>query len=575
MENKPKYRRSTRHLSHQARDLSEVTSEDVFSNSVSADEADETRLFTLKPEIPEEQGISRFSNESASGSSDYDMDYRFERPTRGEKKGVHTARARGGVSVSSYGFLLFVSILVSFSFYSFPFFMRLSDSRAQSTALYSGFAMSHHAMPYNNFYASDGPLFYLANQIGALGGTSLLFWIFEILALFFSSVFILKTVASVTETENQKVASVVASFAILAIAGISMGGESGIILGLPFALYGVRLLTDYMADSKRHRDEAFILYGIAGAAASLFAPIFLSIWVIGFLALIGCNIRWQLMARGFYQFLASLFGFLLIYAVVGYYTLSAGIFTAVLEQAVIVPFRHFLFNTTGFVHLGMTLGLLLLYGLITSWLTGFRFVGLSTHKIWTSTLLILSALVMAVSAFRADFVTADALAALPLLFIFSGMRLAERADSEIIETRRGTVGLFLRHTLALPVFGLLFLLAFPVANTIFHANLFASEKSAASYVKENTSASQEVFVFGADENINLLSKRTSSLDYPPSYMPKENQLAFDTHISEATAKLIVVEKGKTQPASLKAILKTGYTQTSFKDNNFTIYAKKK
>lgn len=472
-----------------------------------------------------------------------------------------TKKAKNG---SYYWVLLVVSLLASLTFYSFPLFHHLPTGAA-SLNLYSGFAMNHGLTPYNDFFGSAGPVFYLINRIGFLGGSTWILWLLEILTLFLSGLFAFKIVLS--SVDNQKISAIVASFTILAMAGITMGGNNSVMFAMPFALYGVYVLNDYFMQPGGARDEIFILYAAAGAVASLIFPLFFALWIFGFVALLIINIREHLIGRGFYQFLAGLFGFLVVYAVVGYYTLVTQIFYPAIEQAFVLPFSHLRFTGASAVNLLLALVLLLIFGLLVAWIQGLRFAFVSQHKVWSMFLVLLALVLLVIVSLSSDFVLADTLVVLPFVFMFSGIQMANRD----IQTTSSALGNYLRVNLALPIVGILFLVLYPFYATMTSQTQNANDKAVASYVKSNTKASDQVFVATNDSNINLLSKRVSKLSLVPANYPKSYQESFDTLISAGKEKLIVLQKGKSIPASLKTELSQSYHLSKTINGSYEIY----
>ncbi|MDR0199544.1 MAG: hypothetical protein LBI43_03090 [Streptococcaceae bacterium] len=505
--------------------------------------------------------------ESEASLDDYDENYRFD-PKKLHPRMEERSSTRGNAPFYLPFFVL--SVLVSLTYYSFPLTHRLATGITAQN-LYAGFAMNHGVTPYNDFSASAGPLFYLIARVGNLGGTTTILWLIELGALFLTGLFAYKALASAVS--DNRLAAVCAGFTILATGILSLGGANPAMIALPFALYGVAQITRYLTDDEAKRDETFILYGMAGAAASLLSPIFLLLWVIAFFAFLTYNLREGLLGRGFYQFLASLFGFLIIYALVGYYTLTAQIFFPTITQAVVIPFTHLGLTGSSLPNFAIALGLLLLSGLLLSWLFGFRVMRAGEHAAWYGALVVFSLLVLVITALRRDFTPADALVILPFVFLFSGLRLSEEGREERLATA-SLVSNYLRGHLFLPLLGVLLLTASPMLINSLNKNYFASEHAVASYVAAHTSAKEQVLVAANDDNINLLSRRVSSLSLPPSYYPKTEQQIFDTQISNPSAKYIVIQKSKTIPKSLKTELKQSYKTVSFTNSEFSIYEKK-
>ena len=90
------------------------------------------------------------------------------------------------------------------------------------------------------------------------------------------------------------------AFYLLNVA-LGFGGLYPIQFAMPFVMVSLWFLTKYFADIIK--DEAFILYGFAGAAAMLLEPRTLVFWALSFLTIIVFNLKQRHFARGFYQLL--------------------------------------------------------------------------------------------------------------------------------------------------------------------------------------------------------------------------------------------------------------------------------
>ncbi|GAB2027243.1 hypothetical protein [Lactovum odontotermitis] len=559
------YRRSMRHTKKN------------FHTIASKAEEDDSREYDENYRFDREKLSRSYRRSNLGKEDDFEEDYSED----GDKYGKYDsyeeeespAFVRSSFFANSFSHLqlLILSVLLSLSFYSFPLFNRVATGSA-AVSLYSGFAMNHGVTPYNEFFGSSGPLFYFVNQIGAATGSTLILWLCEVIALWASGIAAFDILQEMLR--NKVLSTVIGAAAILAIAGISMGGDQAIIFALPFAFYGVRVLNRYFMDDEAVRDEVFILFGIAGALASLFFPLFLVIWLLGFLGLFGRNIALRNFGRGFYQLLCGLFGFLLVFSLAGYYTLTTQIFYPTIEQAVIIPFTHLNLSVSGAIHLAISLGLILLFGLLASWFNGFYYVANGNHRVWTFVLLIAGMLSLVVVSFMQGYSPAYALVILPFAFMYAGLLLDREAFSGQNDRQRTlgqTFSKYLRATAFLPVLGLIFLLVFPIANNMYHSSYISSEKSVAAYVKKNSAASDQVTVLADSLEINRLSKRSSDVTMPPSYYPASYSKALSVNISTSSSKLIVVDDAVKIPDSLKVVLDSKYAAVKFNNSHFKIY----
>ncbi|MCL2681790.1 MAG: hypothetical protein FWE43_04805, partial [Streptococcaceae bacterium] len=85
--------------------------------------------------------------------------------------------------------LLIFSLVLSLTFYSFPLWSHQAVYM-QSQNLYSGLAMHQGQVPYNNFWGTGGVLFYVINWAGTLGNSTLFLYLFELIALVMSGIFV-------------------------------------------------------------------------------------------------------------------------------------------------------------------------------------------------------------------------------------------------------------------------------------------------------------------------------------------------------------------------------------------------
>lgn len=539
-----------------------------------------------KKEEGEFEDSNNYSRDYQNNYDDYDENYRFDRQNPSyrrtnremdednydddedldEEEGVSVVRSSFFSNSFSHLQLLILSIVFSLTFYSFPLFNRVATGSA-AVNLYSGFAMNHGVTPYNELFSSSGPLFFLVNQIGAAMGSTLILWLCEIIALWVAGIMAFDIMQ---EMLNDKfLSTVIAAASILAIAGISMGGDQAIVFALPFAFYGVRVLNRYFMDDEAAKDETFILFGISGALASLFFPLFLVIWLLGALGLFGRNIALRNFGRGFYQFLAGLFGFLLVFSLAGYYTLTTQIFFPTIEQAVILPFTRLNFTVSGAINLAISLALVLLFGLLSSWFYGFHYVTNGNHRVWTAVLLIVGMLSLFFVSFMHGYSPAFALVILPFAFMYAGLNLDREFDGR--RTFGQTFSAYFRVTAFLPILGLIFLFMFPIAANMLNTGYSSSEKSVAAYVQKNSKSSDQVTVLADSLEINRLAKRSSDVTLPPSYYPDSYAQSLSINLSTAKSKFIVVDNDVKMSDSVKAVLSSKYTAVKFDDSHFKIY----
>ena len=107
----------------------------------------------------------------------------------------------------------------------------------------------------------------------------------------------------------------------LLVFALGFGGLYSSIFVLPFIFWSLSFLVRYLQDSIK--DEKFILYGAFGALAFMIDPVSsLVFYSLTALVLLVYNIAAKRAARGFYQLLAGLFGFSVIFYPIGYFTVA-------------------------------------------------------------------------------------------------------------------------------------------------------------------------------------------------------------------------------------------------------------
>lgn len=131
-------------------------------------------------------------------------------------------------------------------------------------------------------------------------------------------------------------------------------------------------LTKYFADIIK--DEAFILYGFAGAAAMLLEPRTLVFWGLSFLTIIVYNLTQKHFARGLYQLLCIIFGTILVFYTVGYFILNLQVLSSYISQAIVYQFTYFATNDSNFI-------LTLLFQVVVALVSGILLGALTFGKI--------------------------------------------------------------------------------------------------------------------------------------------------------------------------------------------------
>lgn len=467
--------------------------------------------------------------------------------------------ARQIKSEQIYLMIFVLSLFLSFSFNSFPFWHSMSNP-STSDGIYSGLAMMKGLVPYNDFLGSGGLLFYLINWLGNVTGTTLLLYLFEFLALFLSGLMTYKLVLQ--NTLSKQVSQLITIFTLVTIAGISQGGDNPVLFALPLALWAVKFLDRYFTAGRS--DESFIIYGIMGGLTFTIAPLFSFIWLLSFPALFAHGVKNQRFGNAFYQFLASLFGFLLIGYLIAFYALDAQVLYTSIEQSVIIPLTNF--GISNFGEFAMAVVMLLIFSLAGSIFYAMGHIReQSDLPFWHSMLILGALVVMVLTLFTKELQPSNLLALIPFMVIFSGRQLTEKSQE-----KGQLLGTYLSSHFFLPAAAIIFVIGQPVVSGLINAKHFAAEHTIAKFIKENSKSSDRAFVMADDKNISIASGHVSALNQIPKSYPVTYHQAFELRTMTVKEKFVVIQDNQKVPANLKNTLKTNYKKVK-SYSGFTIY----
>ena len=128
-------------------------------------------------------------------------------------------------------------------------------------------------------FATGGFLYYAVIALAYYLGSTLWLVPIQIVTFYLSGIYFYKLVNYFTNSQRVAVAFS-GAFYLLNVA-LGFGGLYPIQFAMPFVMVSLWFLTKYFADIIK--DEAFILYGFAGAAAMLLEPRTLVFWALSFL----------------------------------------------------------------------------------------------------------------------------------------------------------------------------------------------------------------------------------------------------------------------------------------------------
>ena len=465
------------------------------------------------------------------------------------------------IPLATYGLLTGLSILLALSFYAFPLWKPVATA-SQSQNLYSGFAMHHGLVPYNDFYGTGGSIFYLINWLGNTGGSTWLLWLFEIIALLISGILTYHLVSQ--QTRNHTASLTVSVFTLVIIAGLARGGDSPTLFALPFALWGAQFLSQYFQDSST--DRGFIRFGMAAAFALVISPVMSIFFILSALALVIYNISIRRIGHGFYQMLASILGVLLVGYSVAYYSLEAQTVYTSIEQSVLIPFTHFGPSGDLLVTLAKALVLTLIFGIVAGFVQGLvQLKKGGPARIWYVMLLIGIVGVTTIVVFAQTFDSSNLLAVLPFTVVFAGLSLK---DSDQILLK------YLQNRLFAPILAILFVIFTPISYHFMNRTIASEEQNVAQYIQDNAKSSDRVYVVSDGKNINNLTNTISTLDNVPANYPVKFTQNYDLKVGKLTDKYVVLQAAQEVPASLKKVLDKDYKVSNYSGKYFQVYQKK-
>lgn len=442
-------------------------------------------------------------------------------------------------------------------------FLTFLATNVQTQNLYAGMAMMNGQHPYGDFFGTNGVLFYLMSWIGHIGGSFIIFGLLQFIAVFIAGIYFYKITAYFSSSE--RIATNFSHWFYIFIFALGFGGLYAELFVLPFLLTSLWFLVRYFENAVR--DEAFILYGIDAALVFLIYPKSLVLWVVAGLLLFIYNVHHQQKARGVYQILASIFGFLLIVYAVGYYAFEAQILGKAIQQT----FLYNLHLDFQYADIYLTIALvsvfLLLSGFFKSMVQTLISLGQGKHT-YIKIVLLLAFLVQLLFIVGTDsFQWNQLLSLLPYGFVMAVVHLQD--DS--VDEEDG----YLRLQFFLPLFICLGMVAQPAYAYLLQGELVADRENVAQYISEQTEEADKIYVWDNSASIYLDSQRLSSATITtvePYLNTAENKNSLIYDLNKNEAKFVVVNKNLPILDDVKANLETQYKSVQTTDH-FVIYQK--
>lgn len=485
---------------------------------------------------------------------------------------------------------LLCSFLLSVMSVANPLFTRFA-SNLQHQGLYAGMAMQAGQSPYGDFFATDGVLYYLITYVGSFFGTTIGLAILQFIALSIAGIYFYKLMAFFSR--SQAVADQLSIWFYLFLMAFGFGGIYASMFALPFLLTSLWYLVRYFDNSVR--DEAFILYGIDAALVFMIYPKAAVLWLVSALVLFIYNIRHHRFARGIYQVLAGIFGFLLIVYSVGYYTFIQQILGSAIRQT-------FLYNLQFSFDVERMLwpALITLIGLVV---TGFlknmveMCLSLKNKSYGYMKVIVLVAFVVQLFFILANphFELSQLVILLPYGFMMAVLdhkflapefdtlnstRLDDEESAEEIEFERGTEKRpfsYLKSSLFLPIIACVFIPIQPILSHVLEGDLVAERTEIARYIKENTKESDTIYAWDNSAQIYLQAERLSTANIitaQPYLTNEENQSQLAYDLNKNGAQYIVVNKKVELLDAVKKNIENNYTLVETKSDYLALYLKK-
>lgn len=474
------------------------------------------------------------------------------------------------------GFLLLASLLISVFSVANPLLTFLADS-SQSQYLYGSQAMLAGQTPYLDFYTSQGLIYYLIGILGNLLGTTIILALGQAVALYFSGATFYKM--TVYLTGQKAVGQQLLWFFYLILASFGFGGLYAPIFAFPFLLKGLWFLLRYFDGGVS--DESFIWYGINGALVFLIDPKAALLWLVaGFLLLI-YNIRRQAKARGFYQFLATFFGFSLVIYLAGYYTVLHKNFGQAIEQTFLYQIEELSFGHAGSLHnILYVLVFLAASGLLTSLIYGAIGLGRGGDRNFKILLYLMFVIHLVESLASPSFSTANLIILIPFGLLLTGTfmannpKLLRRRDAEGEEDLDFPHKSYLRINTFLPLLTVAYLVAYPVWFFLSEGEIRSERQEAVTYIRDNSQVEDKIYAWDSSAHAYLDSQRwaAAQLITPDTYLAnQDNRDNLVLDLGYDRAKFVLVKQSQTLEEGVTRQLADRYQEVNLDLKHFKLY----
>ena len=473
---------------------------------------------------------------------------------------------------------LVLSLLISLLHVGVPFLTRFATNQ-QSQNLYAGWAMTKGQVPFGDFYGTNGLLYYAINWLGSLAGGHWILMILQAIALFFAGTYLYRVVRLlVSDKDTAKNVQLLFYFLVL---GLGFGGTYVTFFSLPILFASMNFILAYLIGHRK--DEGFILYGAIAAVAFLIDPMTSALfYFLAFLGLTAFNIKQKRWARGFYQLLATLLGFSLVFYPIGYVTVWNQTFGYAINQVTYV-FNALNFSNGQAFSNAIYYGLLALaFGLVSAFLMSFTKQSSSARRIFRFMGWVGSLVVLVVSIGLPEQGAYQLLPMLPFVLPLFAVWFSRDGEASEGTERRGRKkknkevwAAYFTSQVFLPLVALVYLLVNPVVQDVVLQSGQSSERSAiASYINHHTKSKDTIYAWDATATLYQESDRlaASALLTPTSYLGiNENRTNVIQQIDRSEPKYIVVNNQVELTSDMKNLLKENYRLVEKKYRHFKLY----
>ena len=477
--------------------------------------------------------------------------------------------------------LFFWSVLVSLTSVINPLLTNLATN-LQSQNLYAGWALTQGEVAYANIYGTSGLLYYLVSWLGNLFLGQLLFLLFQVVALTLAGIYLFQTISQITVRSG--LARQITILFYLFVLTLGFGGTYSIIFAFPFIFRSLYHLVKYLQG--RVRDESFIRFGMVGALAFLIEPAFsLLFYSLTTLFLLLYNIADKRKARGFYQLLAVLLGFSLVFYPLGYYTVLNGSFGVAISQATYV-LEAFRLNGSYILDHLLYYGLLFLgLGFATALMTAFAFKEEPTAARGMRFIGLLGLPISFIGVLGLPEKGAyQLLITLPFALLLLALWLDTGGDRDGHErrhrkpTQASSWNRYLGKQLFLPLLVMLYLVAYPFVNEYILSNGVSAERNlAAQHIRENSTSKDSIYAWDNTASLYQRAQRLSTISLlsPSLYTgTEENRIFLRNALNEASPKFILVNKDVQLFSDIKKKISQDYEEVDLELNHFKLYQSK-